>query len=186
MTLRFQCLGEDSSLKTVVLSDSSMGNLPDWGTQSGHLIMLMEEKRAKEDQESCLKHFSRRDFGTWRWHWQCIFLNYTLLRAYHGWLHTEKFAQCVCNRQSLASWCFQSLPNQSWRRDFISKSAVSRRSSILGPSSRSCSQLPGSSFLTAWQRRGHLHSFCRGLSVKGMAIQRLNGLDNKDFSTIKI
>lgn len=43
VTLRFQYLGKDSSLKLVVFSDSSMGNLPDGGTQGGHLIMLMGE-----------------------------------------------------------------------------------------------------------------------------------------------
>lgn len=41
VTLRFQHLGKDSSLKVVVFSDSSMGNLPDGGTQGGHFIMLM-------------------------------------------------------------------------------------------------------------------------------------------------
>ncbi|KAK9523757.1 hypothetical protein VZT92_017657 [Zoarces viviparus] len=41
--LRFQYLGRDSSLKLVVFSDSSMGNLPDGGTQGGHLVMLMGE-----------------------------------------------------------------------------------------------------------------------------------------------
>lgn len=44
VTLRFQHLGEDTSLKLVVFSDSSMGNLPDGGTQGGHLIMLMGEE----------------------------------------------------------------------------------------------------------------------------------------------
>lgn len=34
---------KDTSLKLVVLSDSFMGNLPDGGTQGGHLIMLMGE-----------------------------------------------------------------------------------------------------------------------------------------------
>ena len=43
VTLRFQYLGKVSSLKLVVFSDSSMGNLPDGGTQSGQLIMLMGE-----------------------------------------------------------------------------------------------------------------------------------------------
>lgn len=41
VTLRFWYLGKDSSLKPMVFSDSSMGNLPDGGTQGGHLIMLM-------------------------------------------------------------------------------------------------------------------------------------------------
>lgn len=43
VTLRFQYLGKQSSLKLVVFSDSSMGNLPDGGTQGGHLIILMGE-----------------------------------------------------------------------------------------------------------------------------------------------
>ena len=41
--LRFQYLGENSSVKLVVYSDSSMGNLQDGGTQGGHFIMLMGE-----------------------------------------------------------------------------------------------------------------------------------------------
>ena len=41
--LRFQYLGENCSLKLVVFSDSSMGNLADGGTQGGHFIMLMGE-----------------------------------------------------------------------------------------------------------------------------------------------
>lgn len=41
--MKFQYLGEDSSLKLVMFSDSSVGNLPDGGTQGGHLIMLMGE-----------------------------------------------------------------------------------------------------------------------------------------------
>lgn len=36
-------MGKDSSLKLVVFSDSSMGNLPDGGTLGGHLIMFMGE-----------------------------------------------------------------------------------------------------------------------------------------------
>ena len=43
VTLRFRYLGKDSSLKLMVFSDSSMGNLPDGGTQDGHLIMLTGE-----------------------------------------------------------------------------------------------------------------------------------------------
>ena len=43
VTLKFQHLGKDDSLKLVVFSDSSMGNLPDGGTQGGHLILLMGE-----------------------------------------------------------------------------------------------------------------------------------------------
>ncbi|XP_062409954.1 uncharacterized protein LOC134100639 [Sardina pilchardus] len=43
VTLKFQHLGKDSSTKLVVFSDSSMGNLPDGGTQGGHLILLMGE-----------------------------------------------------------------------------------------------------------------------------------------------
>ena len=43
VTLKFQYLGKDGSLKLVVFSDSSMGNLPDGGTQGGHLILLMGE-----------------------------------------------------------------------------------------------------------------------------------------------
>lgn len=43
VTLKFQPLGKDSSLKLVVFNDSSMGNLPDGGTQGGHIIMLMGE-----------------------------------------------------------------------------------------------------------------------------------------------
>lgn len=43
VTLKFQHLGKDSALQLVVFSDSSMGNLPDGGTQGGHLIMLMGE-----------------------------------------------------------------------------------------------------------------------------------------------
>ena len=41
VTLKFQNLGDDDSLKLVVFSDASMGNLPDGGTQGGHLIVLM-------------------------------------------------------------------------------------------------------------------------------------------------
>ena len=73
MTLRFRYYGKDSSLKLVVFSDSSMRNHPDGGTQGGHLIMLMGEWKilayilaVKEDQESCLEHFSWRDIGTQR------------------------------------------------------------------------------------------------------------------------
>ena len=43
VTLKLQHLGKDDSLKLVVFSDSSMGNLPDGGTQGGHLILLMGE-----------------------------------------------------------------------------------------------------------------------------------------------
>ncbi len=43
VTLRFLYLGKDSSVKLVVYSDSSMGNLPDGGTQGRHFIMLMGE-----------------------------------------------------------------------------------------------------------------------------------------------
>ena len=43
VTLKFLHLGKDGSLKLVVFSDSSMGNLPDGGTQGGHLILLMGE-----------------------------------------------------------------------------------------------------------------------------------------------
>ena len=41
VTLKFQNLGDDDSLKLVVFSEASMGNLPDSGTQGGHLIVLM-------------------------------------------------------------------------------------------------------------------------------------------------
>ncbi len=41
--MRFLYLGKDSSVKLVVYSDSSMGNLPDGGTQGRHFIMLMGE-----------------------------------------------------------------------------------------------------------------------------------------------
>lgn len=41
--LKFQNLGKDSSLKLVVFSDASLGNLPDGGTQGGHLIFLVGE-----------------------------------------------------------------------------------------------------------------------------------------------
>ena len=44
VTLKFQNLGKDSSLKLVVFCDASLGNLPDGGTQGGHLIMLMGEE----------------------------------------------------------------------------------------------------------------------------------------------
>lgn len=43
VTLEFQNLGKDSSLKLVVFSDASMGNLPDGFTQAGHLIFLVGE-----------------------------------------------------------------------------------------------------------------------------------------------
>ena len=41
VALRFQNLGNDDALKLVVFSDAAMGNLPDGGTQGGHLIVLM-------------------------------------------------------------------------------------------------------------------------------------------------
>jgi len=44
VTLKFHNLGKEDSLKLVVFSDASMGNLPDGGTQGGHLIVLMGEK----------------------------------------------------------------------------------------------------------------------------------------------
>lgn len=76
VTLRFQYLGENSSLKLVVFSDSSMGNLQDGGTQGGHFIMLMGEhgkfspiswqsKRIRRVVRSTVK--CGRDFGTCRW-----------------------------------------------------------------------------------------------------------------------
>jgi hypothetical protein len=40
ITLKFQFLGEEKSLQMVIFSDASLGNLPDGGTQGGHLIML--------------------------------------------------------------------------------------------------------------------------------------------------
>lgn len=42
VTLRFQYLRKDSSLKLVVFSDSSMANLPDGGTQGGSSSCLWE------------------------------------------------------------------------------------------------------------------------------------------------
>ncbi len=44
VTLKFLNLGSDSSLKLVVFCDDSTGNLPDSGTQGGHLIVLMGEE----------------------------------------------------------------------------------------------------------------------------------------------
>lgn len=44
LTLKFQSLGEDSSLKLVVFCGSSLGNLPDGGTRAGHLIVLIGEQ----------------------------------------------------------------------------------------------------------------------------------------------
>lgn len=43
VTLKFQNLGNEDFLRLVVFSDASMGNLPDGGTQGGHLIVLMGE-----------------------------------------------------------------------------------------------------------------------------------------------
>lgn len=43
VTLKFQHVGKDDSLKLVVFSDASLGNLTDGGTQGGHLIVLMGE-----------------------------------------------------------------------------------------------------------------------------------------------
>lgn len=64
----------------------------------------------KEDQESCLKHSSRRDFGTWRWHWQRSFHSYTLFRAHYRWLHTQQFAHCVTTTLLMPS----GPPNRHW------------------------------------------------------------------------
>lgn len=41
--LTFQHLGNDHALKLVMFSDASFGNLPDGGSQGGHLIVLMGE-----------------------------------------------------------------------------------------------------------------------------------------------
>lgn len=41
--LKFQYLGRTESLEMVIFSDSSLGNLPDGGTQGGHLVLLMGE-----------------------------------------------------------------------------------------------------------------------------------------------
>lgn len=43
VVLIFQHLGSDSALRMIVFSDASFGNLPDGGTQGGHLIILMGE-----------------------------------------------------------------------------------------------------------------------------------------------
>lgn len=40
VTLKFQNLGHDKDVKLVIFSDSSLGNLPDGGTQGGHFIAL--------------------------------------------------------------------------------------------------------------------------------------------------
>ena len=44
VTLKYQHLGNDSSLKLVTFSDASLGNLPDGGTQGGGFIVLMGEQ----------------------------------------------------------------------------------------------------------------------------------------------
>lgn len=41
VNLKFQHLGCNENLKLIVFSDSSLGNLPDGGTQGGHFIMLI-------------------------------------------------------------------------------------------------------------------------------------------------
>ena len=38
--IKFQKLGNDSDIKVLIFSDSSLGNLPDGGTQGGHFIVL--------------------------------------------------------------------------------------------------------------------------------------------------
>ncbi len=40
VTLKFHRLGDDESLKLVIYSDASLGNLPDGGSQGGHFIFL--------------------------------------------------------------------------------------------------------------------------------------------------
>ena len=67
VTLKFQNLGDDDSLKLVVFSDASMGNLPDVGTQGGHLIdgqgrdILTRLLAIEEDQESGSEYTGRRN-----------------------------------------------------------------------------------------------------------------------------
>ena len=72
VTLRFQHLGKDSSLKMVVFSDSSYGKLsrrrhirwtPDHADGREWKI-LTDMLAVKEDEGSCLEHFSRRNVGT--------------------------------------------------------------------------------------------------------------------------
>jgi len=41
ITIKFQKLGNDSDIKVLIFSDSSLGNLPDGGTQGGHFIVLI-------------------------------------------------------------------------------------------------------------------------------------------------
>ena len=43
VVLNFQYLGSDDTLRMIVFSDASFGNLSDGGTQGGHLIFLMGE-----------------------------------------------------------------------------------------------------------------------------------------------
>ena len=61
--LMFQPLGNRDVTKLVIYSDFSSGNLPDGGTQGGHVIFLTGEDRrispvlvVKEDQKTCPKY----------------------------------------------------------------------------------------------------------------------------------
>ena len=66
VTLKFQNLGDDDSLKLVIFSDASMGNLPDGGTQGGHLIVVMG-KEGIFSPVCCIRRGSGEWFGV---HWQ--------------------------------------------------------------------------------------------------------------------